>query len=83
MATSWAIDFYYIKLNFSTILWTGEEEGLVGAFAYAAAHKNETKNFNFVMESDIGTFTPLGLNYSGLPEVGCILQEVLKLVHIR
>lgn len=58
------------------VLWTAEEEGLVGAFAYAKAHK--TDNLNFVMESDEGTFTPLGLQYSGGEAGGCILEEVLK-----
>lgn len=62
-----------------TILWTAEEEGYIGAFAYAKAHQNETRNLDFVMESDTGTFTPLGFTYSGLPEVGCILQEILNL----
>lgn len=59
-------------------MWTAEEEGLVGAYAYAKAHKSESSNFTFIMESDIGTFTPLGLEYSGSTEGACILQEVLK-----
>ncbi|KAK4883593.1 hypothetical protein RN001_006912 [Aquatica leii] len=62
-----------------TILWTAEEEGYIGAFAYAKAHQNETKNLDFVMESDTGIFTPLSFTYGGLPEVGCILQEILNL----
>lgn len=68
------------KRTIRTILWTGEEEGYIGAFAYAKAHKNETKNLNFVMESDIGTFKPLGLKYTGLPIVGCIIKEILNLL---
>ncbi|KAK5650623.1 hypothetical protein RI129_001652 [Pyrocoelia pectoralis] len=64
-----------------TILWTGEEEGYIGALAYARQHTNETGNLDFVMESDIGTFTPLGLKYSGLPIVGCIIKEILNLLH--
>ncbi|KAF5270400.1 hypothetical protein FQR65_LT05588 [Abscondita terminalis] len=63
-----------------TILWTAEEEGYIGALAYAKAHLNETKNLDFVMESDSGTFKPLGLKFSGVPEVGCILQEILNLL---
>lgn len=59
-------------------MWTAEEEGFVGATAYATAHKSELKNLNFVMESDEGTFTPLGLLYSGGDTGACILAEVLK-----
>lgn len=36
--------------------------------------------FATVFESDIGTFKPLGLDFSGSDEAGCILQEVLKLM---
>lgn len=61
------------------ILWTAEEEGLIGAKAYVKAHKNETKNLDYVMESDEGTFLPMGLSFSGSHQAGCILQEVLKL----
>lgn len=59
-------------------MWTAEEEGLVGAIAYAKAHKNELNNLNFVMESDEGTFAPLGLEYSGGEDGACILEEVLR-----
>lgn len=50
----------------------------MGAFSYAKQHSDEFDNINFVMESDEGTFTPLGLEYSGSSEGKCILQEVLK-----
>lgn len=59
-------------------MWTAEEEGLVGAVAYAKAHKQELSHLNFVMESDEGTFTPLGLEYSGGEAGACVLEEVLK-----
>jgi carboxypeptidase Q len=36
--------------------------------------------FAAVFESDIGTFKPLGLDFSGTDEAGCIIQEVLKLM---
>ncbi|XP_059489036.1 carboxypeptidase Q-like isoform X2 [Neocloeon triangulifer] len=61
------------------ILWTAEEEGLVGAFAYVKAHKSDQGKLDFVMESDEGTFTPHGLSFSGSKMGGCILQEILKL----
>lgn len=62
------------------IMWTSEEMGLIGAQQYVKAHKAEEKNLQFVMESDLGTFVPLGLEYTGTFHVGCILEEVLKLL---
>lgn len=62
------------------MLWTAEELGLIGAQAYAEAHKNETDNFIAMMESDEGTFTPYGLEFMGSEEGGCIIQEILKWV---
>ncbi|KPI91153.1 Plasma glutamate carboxypeptidase [Papilio xuthus] len=61
------------------ILWTSEEPGLVGAFEYLSRHVNELNNINFIMESDEGTFKPLGLDVSGSQNAVCIVAEVLKL----
>lgn len=42
---------------FRSILWTGEEVGIVGAQDYQRDHAaNEKEEFNFFIESDIGTF---------------------------
>lgn len=61
-------------------MWTGEEFGTIGSSQYIQSHKDEQKNLQFVMESDMGTFMPLGLEFTGAEEVKCILQEILKLV---
>lgn len=62
------------------ILWTGEEQGIRGALAYKEQHlANELNEFNFFMESDCGTFEPLGLDFTGNKEAECIFKEVLKL----
>lgn len=67
------------KRTIRAILWTGEEQGLVGAQQYMEEHQpTEEKEFNFLMESDIGTFEPLGLDFSGNADASCILQEVVK-----
>ncbi len=63
-----------------SILWTAEEEGLVGAGAYFHDHLNSTSAFDFVMESDEGTFRPMGLSFSGSPQAGCILRQILTLM---
>lgn len=51
--------------------------GLIGAESYVKDHKKELDNFNFVMESDAGTFTPTGLAISGTHDAVCIVQEIL------
>lgn len=66
------------KRTIRAILWTGEEEGLIGAFQYAKVH--DKKDFNLLMESDEGTFNPNGLYFSGKDSTACILQEILKLL---
>lgn len=60
------------------IMWTAEEAGMIGSNQYIKAHKAEEHNLQFVMESDLGTFTPLGLEYTGTDEVKCILARILK-----
>lgn len=66
------------KRTIRAILWTAEEPGLVGAQAYLKKHMNELDNINFIMESDEGTFKPLGLDIAGSPKARCIVKEVLK-----
>lgn len=67
------------KRTIRAILWTSEEQGMIGAHQYMEAHKgNEKEEFNFFMESDIGTFDPIGLDFSGNSDASCILKEVLK-----
>lgn len=69
------------KRTIRAILWTGEEEGIWGARAYAEQHKeNEAEEFNFFIESDMGTFEPRGLDFSGNKEAECIFREILKLM---
>ncbi|KAJ8932974.1 hypothetical protein NQ314_014305 [Rhamnusium bicolor] len=51
------------KRTVRAVLWTAEENGMAGVIGYDAAHKDELKDFIFVMESDEGTFTPLGLEF--------------------
>jgi carboxypeptidase Q len=62
------------------IYWTAEEAGGVGLSAYQETHANESENFNFIMDTDVGTFTPLGIDYEAGANGGCILEEVMKLV---
>lgn len=69
------------KRTIRAILWTAEEQGIVGASEYEKQHKSQEKEeFNFFIESDMGTFTPLGLDFSGNKQAECIFKEVLKLM---
>lgn len=62
------------------ILWTAEEPGLVGAQQYFNKHKDKLDSFKVVIESDAGTFRPLGLSYKNMGSIGeCVLQEILLL----
>lgn len=69
------------KRTIRAILWTGEEQGIRGAAAYESDHKsNEENEFNFFIESDMGTFEPRGLDFSGNKEAECIFKEILALM---
>lgn len=75
------IDLPRPKRTLRAILWTGEEQGLFGARQYAGKFKQTEKDeFNFFMETDHGTFRPLGLDFSGNPEAECIFKEILQVV---
>lgn len=82
---SWAAPVILKRLNLipkrtiRAIFWTAEELGLVGAYAYEKAHRHESHNINFIMESDEGTFAPLGLAVGGNQKTRCIVAEILKL----
>lgn len=69
------------KRTLRSVLWTGEEMGLIGAKAYVKAHQNELKSISVAMESDSGTFTPTGLAYSGTNRTAhCAMHEIMKLM---
>ncbi|KAM7305316.1 hypothetical protein ISCGN_015213 [Ixodes scapularis] len=64
-----------------SVLWTGEEEGNFGARAYYDRHQSEAPNMNIVMESDQGTFKPLGLMLaSSNPTARCMVKHVVDLM---
>lgn len=65
-------------LIFRVILWTGEEFAYQGSRQYFKKHIKEIDDYNFVMESDMGTFNPRGLEFSGTDEAAGILQSILS-----
>ncbi|CAG2176510.1 unnamed protein product, partial [Oppiella nova] len=67
------------KRTMRSVLWTGEEMGLIGVQAYAKQHAGELNRMSIAMESDIGTFTPLGITFSGTNSTAqCIVNEILQ-----
>ncbi|CAL1530737.1 unnamed protein product [Lymnaea stagnalis] len=62
------------KRTLRVVLWTCEEFGVVGGQDYFKVHRNESVNMDIVMESDMGTFTPKGLEFTGSDEAMKILS---------
>ncbi|XP_034031089.1 carboxypeptidase Q-like [Thalassophryne amazonica] len=63
-----------------TVLWTGEEPGGVGAQQYYNLHKVNMSNFDLVMESDSGTFSPVALQFTGNSAARQVMEQVVKLL---
>jgi len=70
-------------LNPRMIMWTSEELGIIGARHYIQRHAADNDNLQFVMESDLGTFMPLGLQVTGDELVQCILERIMRSVSRR
>lgn len=68
------------KRTVRAVLWTGEEVGLVGSQQYYERHKGNISKFDLVMESDIGTFKPNGLRFTGKPEAFTVMEKVMSLL---
>ncbi|XP_078359744.1 carboxypeptidase Q-like [Oculina patagonica] len=68
------------KRTMRMVLWTGEEEGLLGAQQYYNRHKVNASNFSLVMESDIGTFMPEGIAFHGSDKAVDIMREIMSLL---
>lgn len=68
------------KRTLRLVLWTAEEQGGVGAFQYYQQHKANISNYSLVMESDLGTFLPSGLQFTGSEKARAIMAEVMKLL---
>ncbi len=62
------------------VLFTAEEFRLFGAAGFVKKHKGMLPSYSVVFEADFGMFKPVGLDFWGNEEAGCIVNEVLKLV---
>ncbi|XP_029447617.1 carboxypeptidase Q [Rhinatrema bivittatum] len=68
------------KRTLRLVMWTGEEQGGVGSSQYYQLHKVNISDFDIVMESDTGTFLPLGLQFTGSDKARAIMKEVMMLL---
>eukprot|EP01104_Vermistella_antarctica_P003255 TRINITY_DN1341_c0_g1_i2.p1 TRINITY_DN1341_c0_g1~~TRINITY_DN1341_c0_g1_i2.p1 ORF type:complete len:539 (+),score=129.24 TRINITY_DN1341_c0_g1_i2:1-1617(+) len=68
------------KRTLRLVLWTCEEFGGIGSQQYYADHQSEASNFSLVMESDLGVFTPYGIQFTGNPAATAIMQETGQLL---
>ncbi|XP_044149624.1 carboxypeptidase Q isoform X2 [Bufo gargarizans] len=68
------------KRTIRLVLWTGEEQGGVGASQYYDMHKKDIANMDLVMEADSGTFMPLGMQFSGKPQARAIMSDIMQLL---
>jgi carboxypeptidase Q len=55
-------------------LWGGEEEGLLGSYAYTQAHKSELKNCAAVLNTDNGSGHPKGWKVEGREDLKQAMQ---------
>lgn len=68
------------KRTIRVVLWTNEEIGLGGAFAYRDAHRAELDKHIVAMESDNGVFKPRGLLFSGSEEGLAVARQFAHLL---
>jgi carboxypeptidase Q len=62
------------------VLWTNEENGLRGAYAYRDRHASELKDHVLAIESDSGVFKPLGFGFSGTPAARQVVRAIARLL---
>lgn len=58
------------------VAWTNEENGLRGATEYRDAHRAELDDHVLAMESDAGTFDPVGFGFTGSDEAYEIVRAI-------
>jgi len=64
------------KRTIRAVLWADEESGGVGASQYFQDHQSEVPTMSIVMESDLGTFKPIGIQFTGTEEAMQIMQTI-------
>ena len=71
------------KRTMRAVLWTAEELGLIGGQSYWDRHKADIANYDLVMESDIGTFMPHGIAFTGSKSATKIMERLVSTLLAR
>ncbi len=58
------------------VLWTNEENGLRGAYAYRDRYRDELNHHVLAIESDAGVFKPEGFGFTGSDEAYEIIRQI-------
>ena len=64
------------KRTMRLVMWTDEEAGGVGSQQYYEAHKSDAGNISILFESDMGVFTPYGIQFTGSDKARAIMQKI-------
>ena len=62
------------------VLWTNEENGIEGGRAYRDAHQAELGRHVMAMESDGGTFEPIGFAFAGSDSAAALVRQAASLL---
>lgn len=62
------------------VLWTNEENGLRGGFAYRDRYRDQLANHVLMLESDSGVFKPTGFGFSGSDGARARIKEIARLL---
>ncbi len=65
------------KRTIRLIGWVCEEFGGIGAQQYFDQHKDEAGNMSMVLESDLGVFTPYGLQFTAGPAATQVMTQIM------
>jgi len=60
--------------------WTNEENGTRGGIAYRDAHRAELDNHVLAIETDAGTFAPLGFGATASPDAMSMIRDIATLL---
>lgn len=86
MAISWSVLTALARLGLRPkrtirfVAWSCEELGGIGADQYYEAHIDEVPTMSLVMESDLGVFHPLGIEFTGSTAAAQIMAGIGQLL---
>jgi carboxypeptidase Q len=59
------------------VLWTAEEQGLIGGISYYNDNKDQVGDVSLIIESDAGVFKPRGIKFTGTESARAVMNEIL------